>query len=287
MKLVMMNTQLLGGLIMTNRMEYVREEQTWPSVNPLVKFFLLIIMLIGIMIYPSWRFGLILLIIVLGLFKTNKTSLKLSRRRSKFIILFSITILLFQILITANGTLLGYIIPKINTFGPFLPITDYGIDRGLSISVRFLLIILSSMLFVSVTDPTLLAHSLTRIKIPYKYTFALVIALRFLPLFETENQIIRLAQKSRGIQPEVGGLKKILRTIQYTFFPLLVSSLSRVEALSMSMDGRGFGYHKTRTYLRKSTWTTIDTVAVLASILFIMFCVSLSVGLLPQLSIIL
>lgn len=283
----MMNTQLLGGLIMTNRMEYVREEQTWPSVNPLVKFFLLIIMLIGIMIYPSWRFGLILLIIVLGLFKTNKTSLKLSRRRSKFIILFSITILLFQILITANGTLLGYIIPKINTFGPFLPITDYGIDRGLSISVRFLLIILSSMLFVSVTDPTLLAHSLTRIKIPYKYTFALVIALRFLPLFETENQIIRLAQKSRGIQPEVGGLKKILRTIQYTFFPLLVSSLSRVEALSMSMDGRGFGYHKTRTYLRKSTWTTIDTVAVLASILFIMFCVSLSVGLLPQLSIIL
>jgi energy-coupling factor transport system permease protein len=177
-----------------------------------------------------------------------------------------------------NGTILGFIIPQLNNFGPFLPITDFGIERGLSIASRFLLVVLSSMLFVAVTDPTLLAHSLAHLKIPYRYSFALVIALRFLPLFDSENQIVRMAQKSRGIQPEVGGLRKILRTIQYTFFPLLVSSLS------ISMDGRGFGYSENRTYFRKSNWKISDTLIVFGGLVFILLCSMLALGYLSLLS---
>jgi energy-coupling factor transport system permease protein len=135
-----------------------------------------------------------------------------------------------------------------------------------------------------VTDPTLLAHSLTRLRIPFRYSFALVIALRFLPLFDSENQTVRLAQKSRGLQPELGGLRKILRTVQYTFFPLLVSSLSRVEALSMSMDGRGFGYSNSRTYFRVSEWHWLDTLVMMLSIAYLLLCSLLCLGFIPQLS---
>ncbi|TFG31814.1 energy-coupling factor transporter transmembrane protein EcfT [Candidatus Thorarchaeota archaeon] len=255
-----------------------------PRLNPLLKLFLLIVTLTGIIIYPSWKLSLILLIFLLFLFKISQVTLTLSHRRTKFIIFFSVILLLFQVIVTANGTILGFLVPQINTFGPYLPVTDYGVERGLSITFRFLLIILSSMLFVSVTDPTLLAHSLTKLRLSYRYTFALVIALRFLPLFESENQIVRQAQRSRGIQPEVGSLKKIFRTIQYTFFPLLVSSLSRVESLSMSMDGRGFGYHQTRTYLRKSTWRVVDTAAVLVATVFVILCIALAAGFIPQIS---
>ncbi|RDE16110.1 MAG: hypothetical protein C4K48_02395 [Candidatus Thorarchaeota archaeon] len=252
-------------------------------LNPLLNLFLLIFVLVGILIYPGWRLSLILLLLVLVLFKASRTSLKLSRRRTKFIILFSVILLLFQVVLTPNGTVFGFIIPQLGGFGPYFPITDYGIERGLSISLRFLLIVLSSMLFVSVTDPTLLAHSLTRLRIPFRYSFALVIALRFLPLFDSENQVVRLAQKSRGIEPEIGGIRKLLRTVQYTFFPLLVSSLSRVEALSISMDGRGFGYSNTRTYLRRSEWHTRDTLVLLIALAYLVLCVSLSLGFIPQL----
>jgi energy-coupling factor transport system permease protein len=252
-------------------------------VNPLVKLSLLIIMLIGIMIYPSWRFSFILLIVVILLFPISHVSLNLSRRRMKFIILFSVLILLLQVIITVNGTVLGYIIPNLNGFGPYFPITDFGIERGFSISIRFLLVVLSSMLFVAVTDPTLLAHSLTKLRIPYRYSFALVIALRFLPLFDSENHVVRMAQKSRGIKPEVGGLRKIFRTIQFTFFPLLVSSLSRVDTLAISMDGRGFGYSENRTYFRKSTWKITDSLLVLLGIGYIICCLLLSLGFLPNL----
>jgi energy-coupling factor transport system permease protein len=182
-----------------------------------------------------------------------------------------------------NGTVLGFVIPQLNNFGPFLPITDYGLERGLSIALRFLIVVLSSMLFVAVTDPTLLAHSLTRLRIPYRYTFALVIALRFLPLFDSENQVVRMAQKSRGIQPEIGGFRKILRTIQYTFFPLLVSSLSRVESLSISMDGRGFGYSENRTYFRQSTWKITDSLLTISGFGYIIFCFLLALGYLSYL----
>jgi energy-coupling factor transport system permease protein len=140
------------------------------------------------------------------------------------------------------------------------------------------------MLFVSVTDPTLLAHSLTRLRIPYRYSFSLVIALRFLPLFDLENHTVRMAQKSRGITPEVTGLRKIIRTVQYTFFPLLVSALSRVDSLSMSMDGRGFGYDIDRSYLRKSSWRTSDTIVTILTICFLAVCLLLSAGYLPEIS---
>jgi len=55
-------------------------------VNPLVKLSLLIIMLVGIMIYPSWRFSFILLTIVLLLFPASGVSLNLSCRRMKFMV---------------------------------------------------------------------------------------------------------------------------------------------------------------------------------------------------------
>jgi energy-coupling factor transport system permease protein len=267
-----------------SRLSYNLEDVSIGRLNPLLKLFLLIVILVGILIYPSWRLSFILLCLVISLFKITNTSLKLSRRRTRFIILFSLLLLVFQIMITSNGTVFGYIIPQFGNIGPFFPLTDYGIERGLSISLRFLIIVLSSMLFVSVTDPTLLAHSLTRLRIPFRYSFALVLALRFLPLFDSENQIVRLAQKSRGLEPELGGFHKILRTVQYTVFPLLVSSLSRIDTLSMSMDGRGFGYRNTRTYFRESKWHRLDTFILVFSIAYLLLCFFLALGFLPQLS---
>ncbi|MFW9842989.1 MAG: energy-coupling factor transporter transmembrane component T family protein [Candidatus Thorarchaeota archaeon] len=258
--------------------------QNSDRVNPLLKFLLLILIITGIMVYPSWRLSSILLVIVILLFRVSRVSLNLSRNRIRFLIIFSILLLVFQVVITVNGTVLGFLIPQLYNFGPFFPITDYGLERGFSIASRFLLVVLSSMLFIAVTDPTLLAHSLTRLRIPYRYTFALVIALRFLPLFESENQVVRMAQKSRGIQPEVGGFKKIFRTIQYTFFPLLVSSLSRVESLAISMDGRGFGYSENRTYFRKSTWQITDSLLVILGFGYILICCLLALGFLPTLA---
>jgi energy-coupling factor transporter transmembrane protein EcfT len=240
--------------------------------------------MVGILVYPSWRLSIVLLLIVFIGFWVAGVPIHLTKGRTKFIVVFSVLLLLVQVLVTTNGVLLGFIVPQIGGFGPLFPITDFGLMRGLAISSRFLLLIFSSMLFVSITDPTLLAHALTRLRIPYRYSFSLVIALRFLPLFDLENHTVRMAQKSRGITPEVTGFRKIIRTVQYTFFPLLVSALSRVDSLSMSMDGRGFGYSTNRSYLRKSSWSVADTIVTVLTVCFLVVCLFLSAGYLPEIA---
>lgn len=269
---------------MASRFGFVKNDTLLHRLNPVLKMFVLIALMVGIIVYPSWKLSIVLLFIVFIGFRVAKVPIRLTKGRTKFIVIFSVVLLLVQVLVTANGVLLGFIIPQIGGFGPLFPITDFGIIRGLAISSRFLLLIFSSMLFVSVTDPTLLAHSLTRLRIPYRYSFSLVIALRFLPLFDLENHTVRMAQKSRGITPEVTGLRKIVRTIQYTFFPLLVSALSRVDSLSISMDGRGFGYGSDRSYLRKSFWRVSDTMVAVLTICFFAICLLLSAGYLPEIS---
>jgi energy-coupling factor transport system permease protein len=268
----------------SSRFGYVKNDTILHRLNPALKLFMLISLMIGIIIYPSWRLSIVLLLIVFIGFRVAKVPMRLTKGRTKFVILFSVLLLLVQVLITTNGVLFGFLIPQIGDFGPLFPITDFGIVRGLAIASRFLLLIFSSMFFVSITDPTLLAHSLTKLRIPYRYSFSLVIALRFLPLFDLENHTVRMAQKSRGIIPEVAGLRKIIRTIQYTFFPLLVSALSRVDSLSMSMDGRGFGYSNDRSYLRNSSWRTTDTLVTVFTLCFLVVCILLALGHLPGLA---
>lgn len=271
---------------MKDRLGYVRRDSWIHRLNPTLKFALLIFVFVSIILYPSWKFSAFLLLFTLISFKIAGVSLKLTRRRTQFVIIFSLAIIFFQVLTTPNGIVLGFIIPQVNGWGPFIPITSYGLERGLTIAIRFLLLVLSSMLFVSVTDPNLLSHSLTRLGVPYRYAFALVIALRFLPLFDSENELVQKAQQSRGIYPTIRGPRKILRTIQYTFFPLLVSALSRVDALSMSMDGRGFGYQKERTYYRKSEWHIFDSFILLMGALLLALSFLLGSGYLPQISVI-
>lgn len=249
-------------------------------LNPLLKFIGLISLTIGIMIFPNLAFSTLLLAIILIGFVIARVQLKLSKGRTKYLFVFSLLLLLIQVLVTPNGTILFFLIPSFGAFGPLFPVTTFGLEKGLVISIRFLLIVLSSMLFVSITDPTLLAHSFSRLRIPYRYAFSLILALRFLPLFDLENQIVRMAQKSRGLSSDVGSPKKIIRTVRYTFFPLLVSALSRVDVLAMSMDGRGFGFSEQRSYVRKSEWRLADSLAAIGIVLFLALSLLSSMGIL-------
>ncbi|TXT56801.1 MAG: conserved membrane protein of unknown function [Candidatus Thorarchaeota archaeon] len=250
-------------------------------LNPLAKFLSLIFIMIGILIYPSLTLTIFFLLLTLIGFRVAQVPLELSHNRVRFLLVFSVLLLVLQVMVISNGNVIIYLVPVLNGTGPFFPITDYGISVGLVFATRFLLIVLSSMLFVSVTDPTLLAHSLARSGVPYRYSFALIISLRFLPLFDAESDMVRMAQRARGITYDVRSIHGILASIRYTFYPLLVSALSRVDTLSMSMDGRGFGYDTHRTYVRFAKWRKRDSFLMILSLGFLILCVLFSFNILP------
>lgn len=148
-----------------------------------------------------------------------------------------------------------------------LAITDRGLLAGAGMALRFLVILTSSFLFVTVTDPDRLAHLLIRLGIPYRYGYVLILALRFVPFFRDELRTVRAAQRLRGIHTSARSLSGIRRAVRFTFVPVLVSGLMRVDSIAMSMKGRCFGLHPRRTPGPPERLGRPDVLAVLGSCL--------------------
>ena len=152
---------------------------------------------------------------------------------------------------------------------PTLRITSGGLNTGLRFSGRFFSIVFLSYIFILTTDPNLLAYSLMKVGLPYRYGFMLVTALRLAPIMENEAQTIYRAQLVRGVQYDRKNFKKIFLLMQQFLTPLLISALRRADKLVFSMEGRGFGRHTKRTFRNQTSPTSLDIfVSVSLSIFF-------------------
>ncbi len=147
--------------------------------------------------------------------------------------------------------------------GPLHAVVTWGgLQLGLDMVARFLVVVMGSFLFVATTEPNALAHALMRSGVPYRAGFALVLALRLMPLLRSESNAVREAQAARGLAHDRAGPRAALGAVRATFLPLLVSSLSRVDSLVVSMEGRAFGLHPTRTFVRQVGWRARDTAVL-------------------------
>jgi len=173
---------------------------------------------------------------------------------------------LVQVLFNRSGRpLLGSGL-HIGGVGVDFMVTSGGLAAGARIASRLLIILLSSLFFVTTTEPSRLAYSLMRHGVPYRYGFMLVLALRFIPVFQLEANAVRKAQLARGLRIDAPGPRTLVRLARYTFMPLIVSALGRISTISMSMEGRGFGLSRKRTFLRESRFGLSDWVVSLASL---------------------
>jgi energy-coupling factor transport system permease protein len=234
------------------RLGYVPGDSFAHNLDPLAKLIALVCCILLILAYAGLLFLLILLILILSLFLFSGISPSLLTRKLRFVFTFGLLIFLSFIIFVRSGQDLIRISPFKNIGIEWtLAVTSDGLNSGLEITLRFLTIITSSMLFVATTDPTKLAYALMRSGLPYRYGFMLIVTLRFIPVFDMEASTVQYAQKARGLDIDKKGLLRIPKLARYTFVPLLVSALSRVDTLTHSMEGRGFGISKKRTYLKQ------------------------------------
>lgn len=61
-----------------------------------------------------------------------------------------------------------------------------------------------TLLFIYTTHPSEFVSSLNKFAVPYKITYAINIALRYIPSIQSEYIIIRHAQEARGVPFEKG-----------------------------------------------------------------------------------
>lgn len=265
---------------------YLPRKSVIHRLNPLTKLSVLICFAILTVILSSDIVSFVMLGFLLFSYFGAGISLRYVTSRLRSIFAFALIIAVVQLVFTSYGPLLFYLIPPlIPGFGPFFPVTMTGIANAIILGLRLINIVLASSLFIATTDPTLFAVALTRLRVPYRYSFTLVLTLRLVPLFDQESSIVQNAQRARGIPVDRGIIRGFLTRVRYTFFPLIFSALSRVDNLTLAMDGRGFGYAKTRTYYRTSSFNLKDFLIVISSFLltsFLFYCVAF-LGFLPRL----
>jgi len=107
-----------------------------------------------------------------------------------------------------------------------------GLLFGLAIALRLLTIGLATPLVLMTTRVGELAESLRR-HLPDYLVFGLVLAFRFIPLFEESIRKIRMAQEARGA-------KKDFHYLILLLVPLFARALKRSTVLARSLESKGF-----------------------------------------------
>lgn len=135
---------------------------------------------------------------------------------------------------------------------------------GLATSLRIVAILLLSLIAgVTTTGPELVRALVQNLRVPYRIGYTALAALRFVPRFGHELEIIRAAHRVRGTDAGRGPIATVRRLVG-TAVPLLASAIRHAERVALAMDARAFGAHPTRTERQLSPWRARDTVFVVA-----------------------
>jgi energy-coupling factor transport system permease protein len=153
-----------------------------------------------------------------------------------------------------------------------LPLNLYITDKGLEFSILIVLRLVGAtmplVIMLSVTRMSDLTNVLVqKLHIPYKYAFAFITALRFIPLFENEMNGIIEAQTARGVEFDTKNPIKKLRLVLPLCVPLLISSVKRIEGGAISAELRGFNVRKKNSGYKKYCLNIVDYGAMLISVL--------------------
>ncbi len=224
-------------------------------INPVVKLFALVLGALAVFLVHSVFFLLCFVLILVLL----KMVYRIEGRFGKSVMALVVAIFAAQIIFVPKGEVIAELW--------VLKLTLGSVTTGFLIAGRFFSLITMSWVFVGTTEPRDLASGLANVGVPYRYSFLLILAMRFAPIFRFELSNVQQAQKIRGLRVD-RSIKGVIRSVRYTTLPLLFSAMSRVNTLASSMEGRGFGAYKEKTFLHPVRFTYLDFVLTLSLILF-------------------
>lgn len=137
------------------------------------------------------------------------------------------------------------------------------------------------LMFIVTTNPSEFAASLSRLGVSYNVGYAMAIALRYVPDVQADFSKIKHAQEARGIEMSgKASLWERLKRMSSIIFPLLFSSMDRIDVVSNAMELRGFGKHKKRTWYMEKKLNRNDYLTIAFVIVFMAgaLCVTFADG---------
>ena len=255
------------------------------KLNPISKFIFLILLTITTLLIQSLILLCILSLLIIILALTIGISLIELTKKLRFILfilLISVVLNIFFNAIPSDEEIILFYL-----FGQeFLPIRRLAVYFAFKAFFTVIILFTSSIIYTNTTNMRDFLYSLISLRIPYKYCFALMVGIRYIPLIEQEAQTIALAQRARGFgRDKASSIRKVYKLISERLIATLVSILRKSNVTSVSMENRCFGIYKKRTNLVKIKFSMTDFLFMSCCIAGFLFLLLYLLGILglPQL----
>lgn len=247
------------------------EKDTWiHRLCGVTKLIFFMLWSVTSMLTYDTRILLFMQVFCLIIFKMSKTTWKQVGTVFGFIMLFlCINLIAIFLFSPGQGTkIYGTETPIVHLFGNHT-LTKEQLFYEFNIMLKYLTIIPSVFMFLVATNPSEFAASLSRVGVSYNISYAVAIALRYIPDVQDDFRKIKNAQEARGIEmSKKASFMDRIRNMAAIIFPLVFSSMDRIDVVSNAMELRGFGKHKKRTWYSGKPLKKNDYLVIAFSVIF-------------------
>jgi energy-coupling factor transport system permease protein len=231
-----------------NMLQYIDHPSLIHRADALSKLtWVLLVVITTFQLHSSAARGLMLASLLLVALLFARIPLRVILRASPLIFGVAILLGLFHVAITPGDPLFR--------LGP-LAVSREGLEDGAGFFFRLAIMVLASFMLIWTTDIRDLMVGLTHIGLPYRFAFAIFMALRFLPMVQQEVDSVRAAHAIRGRATKSAASHRF-RLYQRYLFTVIVNGLRKAENTAVAVESRGFGAYPKRSYVKDFHWTEV------------------------------
>ena len=223
------------------------------------------------------RILVLMLVLSLIIFKISRTRWDQVGSVFKFILLFLIINLLAIYLLSPAEGVKIYGTETVLAGSGRYALRAEQLFYEFNIMLKYFTVVPSIFIFIVTTNPSEFAASMNRVGISYKAGYSVAIALRYIPDIQADFRKIRNAQMARGIEmSKKGKLVDRIKSTTAIIFPLVFSSMGRIETISTAMELRSFGKHRKRTWYMARPLKRNDYLVIAISVLFMIVALTIT-----------
>lgn len=256
---------------------YTPDDTLIHKLNGTTKLLFLILLSVACMTTYDTRFLLGMSVASIALFKLSNIKWHQISFVIKFIFVFSVLNILAVYLFSPEYgvELYGTRTVLWEGIGRFT-LTSEQLFYEFNLVLKYFCTIPLALIFLLTTNPSEFASSLNRLGVSYKISYAVALAIRYIPDIQEDYFDISLAQQARGYElSKKGKFSQRIKGMAQIVFPLILSSLDRIETISTAMELRRFGEKKKRTWYAQQPFHKVDFIVMLLGILLTIFSFSL------------
>ena len=167
------------------------------------------------------------------------------------------------------------------SFGGRYVLTEEQLLYQITKTLKYASVVPLGIIFFLSTNPSEFAASVNRIGLPYKAAFAFSLTLRYFPDLIRDYENIAAAQQTRGLDlSKKEKVSRRMKNVMNIFIPLVFSTLDRIDTISNTMDLRGFGKGKRRSWYAARPLKKGDVVSIVlcAGVFVLSLCISVFIN---------